>query len=91
LSAPADGRLHVVLAVNDLRVGGAERQLVELARGLDKARYRVTVVTLYPGQPLEREVVGVPGVELVSLRRRHRFDPSPVWRMARLLLSLIHI
>jgi glycosyltransferase involved in cell wall biosynthesis len=88
LSAPADGRLHVVLAVNDLRVGGAERQLVELARGLDKARYRVTVVTLYPGQPLEREVVGVPGVELVSLRRRHRFDPSPVWRMARLLRQL---
>lgn len=82
---PPDGKLKVVLAVNDLRLGGAERQLVELARGLDKARYRVTVVTLYPGQPLEGELAAEPGVELVSLRRRHRFDPSPVWRMARLL------
>ncbi|HXG41159.1 MAG TPA: glycosyltransferase [Dehalococcoidia bacterium] len=82
---PPDGRLTVVLAINDLRLGGAERQLVELARGLDKSRYRVTVATLYPGQPLEGELAGEPGLEVVSLGRRHRLDPSPIWRMARLL------
>jgi glycosyltransferase involved in cell wall biosynthesis len=82
---PPDPRLRVVLTINDLRLGGAERQLVELARGLDKARYQVTVVTLYPGQPLEGELLGEPGVELLSLHRRHRFDPFPLWRLARLL------
>ncbi len=78
-------RLSLVLSVNDLRTGGAERQLVELARGLDKSRYRVTVATLYGGQPLERELAGEAGVELVCLQRRNKYDPSPVWRMARLL------
>ena len=48
-------RLTVMLLVNDLRIGGAERQLVELARGLDKERFRVIVSTLYSGQPFENE------------------------------------
>ncbi len=80
-----DERLRVVFTINDLRIGGAERQLVELARGLDKARYAVTVVTLYPGQPLEEELRETPGVELVSVARRHKLDPSPLWRLVRLL------
>jgi glycosyltransferase involved in cell wall biosynthesis len=63
-----------MLLVNDLRVGGAERQLVELARGLDKARFRVIVATLYPGQPFESDLWGCDGVELVSLDRRGKFD-----------------
>ncbi len=41
-------KLNVCLLVNDLRYGGAERQLVELARGLDKDRFNPLVVTLYP-------------------------------------------
>ena len=63
-------RANVLLMIDDLCLGGAERQLVELARGLDKQRFRVLVATLYPGQPLERHrglhrgdgaIVGIPG------------------------------
>lgn len=67
-------RLTVMLLVNDLRIGGAERQLVELARGLDKSRFRVIVATLYPGQPFERDLWDCDGVELITLDRRGKYD-----------------
>lgn len=77
-------RLNVCLLVNDLRIGGAERQLVELARGLDKERFRVVVATVYPGQPLEDELRGVPGVDLVTAGRRGKFDPTTPFALAAL-------
>ena len=77
--------LTVVLLVNDLRIGGAERQLVELARGLDKTRFRVIVTTLYSGQPLEDELRDCAGVTLISLERSGKFDFRTVLRLASLL------
>ena len=77
--------LTVALLVNDLRMGGAERQLVELAKGLDKTRFRVRVVTLYAGQPLEEELRDRDGVTLVSLGRGGKYDFRTVFRLASLL------
>jgi glycosyltransferase involved in cell wall biosynthesis len=76
--------LKVCLLVNDLRIGGAERQLVELATGLDTRRFQPLVVTLYPGHPLEADLVHA-GVPVVSLDRRGRFDFGAVWRLRSLL------
>ncbi len=78
-------RLTVMLLVNDLRIGGAERQLVELARGLDKTRFRVIVTTLYPGQPLEADLRDILGVELTSLDRRGKYDPMALPRLVGML------
>ncbi|HEY5641164.1 MAG TPA: glycosyltransferase [Dehalococcoidia bacterium] len=79
------GKLNVCLLVNDLRYGGAERQLVELARGLDKDRFNPLVVTLYAGEPLEREVRHASGVELVSLERKGKWDFGALRRLSKLL------
>jgi glycosyltransferase involved in cell wall biosynthesis len=79
------GMINVCLLVNDLRIGGAERQLVELARGLDKDRFRVHVVTLYPGEPLENDLLNSYGVDLVSLERKGKWDFGAVFRLASLL------
>ncbi|MEO8456477.1 MAG: glycosyltransferase [Chloroflexota bacterium] len=78
-------RLTIMLLVNDLRIGGAERQLVELARGLDKERFRVIVSTLYSGQPFESDLTDVPGVEYMPLNRRGKLDFFVVAKLARLL------
>jgi glycosyltransferase involved in cell wall biosynthesis len=78
-------RLTVMLLVNDLRIGGAERQLVELARGLDKERFRVIVSTLYSGQPFEDDLAEVPGVELIPLERRGKFDPTALFKLVGVL------
>jgi glycosyltransferase involved in cell wall biosynthesis len=80
-------KLNVCLLVNDLRYGGAERQLVELARGLDKDRFNPLVVTLYAGEPLERELRHASGVDLVSLERKGKWDFGALRRLARLLRS----
>ena len=78
-------RVNVLLMIDDLCLGGAERQLVELARGMDKERFRVLVVTLYAGQPLERELEGQEGIKLVSLNRKGKFDFRILAPLVRLL------
>jgi sugar transferase (PEP-CTERM/EpsH1 system associated) len=45
-SARLDGRIRVCYVIDDLGIGGAQRQLVELAGALPKDRYAVHVVSL---------------------------------------------
>jgi glycosyltransferase involved in cell wall biosynthesis len=78
-------RATVALLVDDLRVGGAQRQLVELAKGLDKSRFRALVVTLHAGGPLERELIHQEGVELVCLHRGGKYDFAVMLPLAQLL------
>jgi glycosyltransferase involved in cell wall biosynthesis len=80
-----DHRISIVLPVNYLGIGGAEQQLLELVRGLDKTRFQPVVVSLYPGGPLEGEVAQIPGAELVSVNREGRHD---FWVMTRMLSLL---
>lgn len=75
----------VVYPVNELKAGGAERQLLELVHGLDKREFRPIVTTLYGGGPLDAEYRAVQGLEVVNLHRRGKYDPSPLFKMAHLL------
>ena len=77
----------VLYPVNELRVGGAEQQLLELVRGLDKSRFRPIVAPLYRGGGLDGEFAAVDGAEVVHLDRRGKYDPSTLWRMAAELAS----
>ncbi|HET8627696.1 MAG TPA: glycosyltransferase [Thermomicrobiales bacterium] len=77
----------IVYPLPALRPGGAEQQLLELVRGLDKRRFHPIVVPLVPGGPLEADFRAVPGAEVVCLHRRGKWDFSPVWRLAALLRS----
>jgi len=62
--------------INRLGSGGAEQQLLELVRGIDKERFQPLVVSLYPGYPggVEPEVRQIPGVELICLNRKGKYD-----------------
>lgn len=75
----------ILYPVNKLVIGGAEQQLLELVRGLDKETFRPIVAPLYPGGGLEAEFRAVPGIEIIDLNRRGKFDPSPLWKITRLL------
>ncbi|MCA9774177.1 MAG: glycosyltransferase [Myxococcales bacterium] len=70
---PDDGR-SVVILTRTLKFGGAERQIVLTARGLAARGARVTVATFYPGGELEADLRDAPGVEVVSLDKRSRWD-----------------
>ncbi len=76
---------NILYPVNELKIGGAEQQLLELVRGLDKTRFRPVVAPLYPRGALDAEFRAVPGVKVVDLHRKGKYDFSTFARIALLL------
>lgn len=69
-------KLKLAFLVRSLDFGGAQRQLVTLAKALDKSRFDINILTFYSGQPLEKELAGT-GVRVISLDKRGRWDLFP--------------
>ena len=65
--------MNITFLIRSLDVGGAERQLASLARGLQENGHCVAVAVFYSGGGLERDHEGT-GVELVYLAKRGRWD-----------------
>ncbi len=65
--------MTLLFLLRSLHFGGAERQLVVLAKGLHQRGHRVTVVTFYDGGPLEQELRQA-GVPVRCLKKRGRWD-----------------
>jgi|SRR5919199_354500 glycosyltransferase involved in cell wall biosynthesis len=63
----------VAFLIRSLHYGGAERQLVTLAKSLAKEGFNITVLFFYPGGTLEKELKDS-GVQLISLEKRGRWD-----------------
>jgi len=78
------GAVRIVLLVRALTLGGAERQLVNLATGLHRRGHAVSVAVFYrAGSVLEDELAAA-GVELADLGKHTRWDlVRPVWRLLR--------
>jgi len=72
--------IRVFFLIRSLEIGGAERQLVEIARGLDKKKFALTVVTFYDGGAFAPEMAAIEGVRLVSLGKKGRWDLFPFLR-----------
>lgn len=81
------GALRVLFLVRALTVGGAERQLVETARGLARRGHDVSVAVFYrePG-PLEERLTG-DGIEVLDLRKGGRWDVFGFLRRLRGMIS----
>ena len=65
--------MRILIVIRSLGFGGAERQVVELAKGLHFNGNNVTVATFYPGGALGEELRRE-GVRVVSLDKKHRWD-----------------
>jgi glycosyltransferase involved in cell wall biosynthesis len=66
-------RRRVVFLIRSLDIGGAQRQLVELAGGLHRADWHVTVVVFYGGGELEADLIKH-GVSVQSMAKSGRWD-----------------
>ncbi|MCE1254745.1 MAG: glycosyltransferase, partial [Anaerolineae bacterium] len=66
--------IKVLFLIRSLDTGGAERQLVELVKNLDKTRFEALVVTFYAGGNLPNELISLPGVTLYSLGKNGRWN-----------------
>ncbi|HKO63231.1 MAG TPA: glycosyltransferase [Pyrinomonadaceae bacterium] len=65
--------IKVAFLVRSLNLGGAERQLVTLAKALDQDRFDVWVITFYGGGRLESELIDC-RIKLICLGKRGRWD-----------------
>jgi len=66
-------RIRVAFLIRALDVGGAQRQIMTLARSLDQKIFEVTVLTLYNGGALAGDLRGT-GVRVIALDKRSRWD-----------------
>lgn len=79
--------MKILFLARSLERGGAERQLVALARGLRQAGHTITVSLFYGGGPLEAELREA-GVAVRSLDKSGRWDlVSFLARLVRLVRS----
>ena len=82
-----NGRICVVLVIDDLGFGGAERQVVELANNIDRNRFDVHICVLSDHVPLSDQLKGAQN-NLHIIVRKIRFDFTIVPRLAFLLRAL---
>lgn len=62
--------MRVMLLIPALHHGGAERQIIQLVRNLDKTRFSVTLVTFHDGGELRSEAESIEGLKVLSLRKQ---------------------
>jgi glycosyltransferase involved in cell wall biosynthesis len=88
-SAAGVKRTRLVVLFRKLDVGGAERQIIEFARGLSRSTTDLTLLSFYDGGELLDAATGLDEVQFVSLRKRGRWDVMPfmvrAWRTIRRL------
>lgn len=81
-----DARIHVVHLLYRLGMGGVERQLVSLACGLPRERFRQSFITAVP-EGHRSDELRTAGVELVCMPRRGAFDPGYLSAVRRFLCA----
>lgn len=84
----------IALIIGQLGFGGAERQVSLIARGLAGAGWPVSVICLSEiVEPFGAEI-GKAGIRLHWIKRRGRYDPMRLFKLARLLrenrIELVH-
>lgn len=78
----AIGRRRILLVIPTLVRGGAEKQLVALATGLDRDRFDVRVAVLTHSGPLE-SVLREHGIPIALIGKRWKIDPFAAKRLVR--------
>lgn len=76
--------IAVTFVTRSLEAGGAERQLVVLARQLASLGHRVTIILLYERGPLIEELENT-SITLLGVGKRGRWDVLSLVRLARLV------
>jgi glycosyltransferase involved in cell wall biosynthesis len=76
------GRLKVLLVTDEMEVGGTQRQIVHIARGLDRAAFEPTVAYFTNRSFLVDDLLAA-GVAVAEIPKRRRLDPGFIRHLAR--------
>lgn len=66
-------KTKLLVSIRCLDIGGAEKQVLEFVRRVDKSRFEVCLATMYGGV-MEEDARRIDGVRYVSLGKKGRFD-----------------
>jgi glycosyltransferase involved in cell wall biosynthesis len=84
-------KINILYLIATLDVGGAERQLVELVKRIDKNKFKPVVCCLTRGGPLEQELKEA-NIEYFILGKKVKFDFSVIFKLISILKQKnIHI
>ena len=76
--------LRIMLVISNLEFGGAQRQVLHLARSLDPSRFEARICCLSPYMPLLEQAPD-PGLRVSVIAKRSKYDLSVVPRLRRLM------
>ncbi|MGE0480118.1 MAG: glycosyltransferase [Phycisphaerae bacterium] len=83
-SRAAPAPVGLMLLISSLEHGGAERQVIELFKRLDRRRFRPVICSLSRDVPLSRRL-NDPHRDLVIVPKRWKYDWSAIRRVARVM------
>lgn len=66
-------KTRLLIAIRCLDIGGAEKQVLEFAKRVDKSRFEVCLATMYGGT-MEEEAKKIDGLRYINLGKKGRFD-----------------
>ena len=78
--------IKVFLVIPNLGIGGAEHLVLELAKGLDKKKFKVIIVCLYDKISDEYDISDLHGIEVIRLRKKRGIDLAIIYRMIKLFI-----
>lgn len=82
-------KTRVAFLIRRLERGGAERQLIQLARSLNKEKFHVTILTQYGGGGFVSEITPESGIDVVNLNKSGPWDIFGfLWRLIRTVRRL---
>lgn len=76
----------LLLCINTLNIGGAERQFIELAKGIDKTKFEVLVCSMYPGI-LDKELNSRDDLTFFLINKKKWYDLSSYYRYGKKIRS----
>ena len=77
--------MKLLLVIDHLGLGGAQRQLAELACGLQKRGHKVEVFNYFPHHDFFRARLEASGIAIHDYRKGKGFSFGVLWRLARLI------
>ncbi len=85
--------VRVMYLIGSLTSGGAERQLVELARNINKRKHEVLIV-IYHNSIHYKYILDVEGVNIICMEKTHKGNLLFLWKLVRLIkekkIDIIH-
>lgn len=81
-------KIRLLFLISDLDIGGTEKMLLELVKGLDRSIYDIAVCSIKPFGEIGEELRKLLGIKTLSLNTNHKYDFRAFVKFALLLCRL---